>query len=133
MGGLIIDTCVFIDAEKQDIPLDFKSLAINGNIYMSAITVSELLVGVHHANSEIRRLKRSAHIEGLIAVINILDFDIKVARVHAEISASLAKKHTFIGAHDLLIAATALTHGCAVLTYNEKEFSRVPRLTVLTP
>jgi tRNA(fMet)-specific endonuclease VapC len=33
-----------------------------------------------------------------------------------------------IGAHDLMIAATALAHGCAVLTENIKEFSRVPGL-----
>jgi tRNA(fMet)-specific endonuclease VapC len=38
-----------------------------------------------------------------------------------------------IGAHDLLIAATALTHDLAVATLNEKHFARVPRLRVLVP
>jgi tRNA(fMet)-specific endonuclease VapC len=37
-----------------------------------------------------------------------------------------------IGAHDLLIAATALAQGHAVLTQNAKDFKRVPGLTVLT-
>jgi predicted nucleic acid-binding protein len=38
-----------------------------------------------------------------------------------------------IGAHDLIIAATALSHGCAVLTTNAAEFARVPGLEVLAP
>jgi predicted nucleic acid-binding protein len=36
-----------------------------------------------------------------------------------------------IGTHDLIIAATALAHGSAVLTTNSDEFRRVPDLTVL--
>jgi predicted nucleic acid-binding protein len=36
-----------------------------------------------------------------------------------------------IGAHDLIIAVTALRHGCAVLTDNLSEFKRVPNLTVI--
>jgi predicted nucleic acid-binding protein len=37
-----------------------------------------------------------------------------------------------IGAHDLLIAAIAVAQGHAVLSNNEKDFKRVPGLTVLT-
>ena len=37
----------------------------------------------------------------------MLDFTLACARVHAEICADLAKKGQLIGAHDLLIAATA--------------------------
>jgi predicted nucleic acid-binding protein len=34
------------------------------------------------------------------------------ARIHAEIQALLTKQGKLIGAHDLIIAATALTHSC---------------------
>jgi predicted nucleic acid-binding protein len=36
-----------------------------------------------------------------------------------------------IGAHDIWIAATALSHGMDVITSNVAEFERVPGLTVI--
>ena len=36
-----------------------------------------------------------------------------------------------IGAHDLIIAATALHHGLTLLTDNVAEFHRVPALNVI--
>jgi predicted nucleic acid-binding protein len=38
-----------------------------------------------------------------------------------------------LGAHDPLIAATALAYGHAVLTQNLREFQRVPGLLVREP
>ena len=37
------------------------------------------------------------------------------------------------GAHDLLIAATALAHGYGVMTDNIRDFERVPGLEVRQP
>ena len=70
--------------------------------------------------------------EGLLAILPVLDFTSETARVHAEIHASLRQRGALIGAHDLIIAATALQHGYALLTSNEREFGRVPGLQVLT-
>jgi hypothetical protein len=53
----------------------------------------------------------------------VLDFTVAAARVHAEIYADLAKKGQMIGAHDLIIAATARCHDLSVLTDNVQEFS----------
>lgn len=50
---------------------------------------------------------------------------------HAKIYSHLAKKGQMIGAHDLIIAATALVNDFAVLTSNTKEFKRVPGLDVV--
>ena len=47
--------------------------------------------------------------------------------LHAE----LAKKGQMIGAHDLIIAATAAQHNLPVLTENIDELSRVPGLQVI--
>lgn len=38
-----------------------------------------------------------------------------------------------MGAHDLLVAATALAHGYAVVTENPGHFHTVPGLVVRTP
>jgi predicted nucleic acid-binding protein len=43
----------------------------------------------------------------------------------------LAERGKLIGAHDLIIAATAITHDLSLLTSNSDECSRVPGLKVI--
>jgi tRNA(fMet)-specific endonuclease VapC len=100
-------------------------------VYVSVVVVSELLMGVHRADTEERKQRRFAFVEAIIAGVGVLDFTVAVARVHAEIYAELAKKGQLIGAHDLIIAASARCHGLAVLTDNVQEFSRVQDLHVI--
>jgi len=128
--GLVLDTSVFIRAERSGIP-DFSPWIDYGEVAISAITVSELL-GVHRADDENRRARRSAFVEAILFRLPVLDFTTEIARVHAGLFAALAKQGRLIGAHDLIIAATALSHGSAVLTTNVSEFERVPGLEVLT-
>jgi predicted nucleic acid-binding protein len=129
--GLILDTNVIILAERKGISVDFNSWSSWGDAYISAVSASELLVGVYRAESEARRLRRSAFVEGVLATIPVLDFTLEVARTHAEILAILAGRGEVIGAHDFIIAATALSAGHAVLTTDLEEFRRVPGLQVL--
>jgi tRNA(fMet)-specific endonuclease VapC len=63
--------------------------------------------------------------------VPILPFDLEIARVHSRIWADLASRGEVIGAHDLLIAATALFHQHAVATGNVREFGRVESLDVV--
>jgi tRNA(fMet)-specific endonuclease VapC len=130
--GLILDTCVIIQAEKKATSINFDQWTSYENAYLTAITISELLVGVHRADSEARRIRRSAFVEAIINQIPVIDFTAEVARIHAEIYSYLLDKKQLIGAHDLIIAATALAHGCSLLTNNTREFKRIPGLNVLT-
>jgi tRNA(fMet)-specific endonuclease VapC len=129
--GLMVDTNVFIIFEKTDKSLDFSSWEGSEKVFISVVTVAELLMGVHRANTDERRQRRSAFVEGVISGVDILDFTVASARVHAELYAELAKKGQMIGAHDLIIAATARCHNLSVLTDNVQEFSRVPGLNVI--
>lgn len=88
-------------------------------------------MGVTRANTEAKKLKRSAFVEGIIREIPIIDFTPDIARIHAEIYGSLATRGELIGAHDLIIAASAIAQGHALLTANHGEFTRVPGLNVL--
>jgi tRNA(fMet)-specific endonuclease VapC len=130
--GLITDTCIFIQAERTKGSINFKKWEQYENAYISAITVSELLIGVHRATTEARRLKRSAFVETIINEVPILNFNIEIARIHAEICAYLMEKGQSIGAHDLIIAATALANDCVLLTNNHQEFNRVPGLNIIS-
>ncbi len=85
------------------------------------------------ADSDARRARRSAFVEAILAQLPALDFTTETARVHAGLFATLSQQGQMIGAHDLIIAATALLHDCVVLTTNAAEFARVPGLDVLTP
>jgi tRNA(fMet)-specific endonuclease VapC len=92
--------------------------------------VSELLHGVHRARGA-RRTRRRAYVEHLLAQLEPVPITEPVARVHAEIWASLAARGEVIRSHDLWIAATALAHGFGVATGNTRDFERVAGLRVL--
>lgn len=128
--GLVIDTDVLILAEREKARLDFARYGEHGSAFISAITASELLVGVHRANDPGVRTRRTAFVESILASIPALSVDLETARVHAQLIAQIAKNET-VGAHDALIAATALRHGHAVLTNNGKDFRKLPGVTVI--
>lgn len=132
--GYLIDSNVFIDAERGRLALD-DLLAAHGDesFALAAITASELLHGVHRAPTPLIAEQRRAFVEHILAGFAILPFDLDAARMHARLWATLQSTGRMIGAHDLLIAATGLAHGYTVVTRNAREFARVPGLAVLDP
>ena len=99
---------------------------------LAAMTAAELLAGVHRADT-VHRARRSAFVEGILAAIPTLPFDLTAARLYAQIEADLFRAGTSIDHADLQIAATALVRGWAVATLNVADFARVPGLRVLGP
>lgn len=97
---------------------------------MAAITASELLLGVHRADVG-NRVAREAFVEMALRAFPPIPFDLACARAHARLWEQLAGGGKDIGAHDRLIAATALAIGWRVATANADHFSRVPGLTVV--
>ena len=90
-------------------------------------------MGVHRANTPERHARRTTFVEAIVEAVPILPFDLPVVRIHAQVYAKLAVAGQSIGAHDLIIAATALAHDCVVLTENVREFARMPGLVVRQP
>ena len=129
MAGILIDTSVLIDAERDRRVLE--QLPSDVGYSISVITVSELLHGVHRATPEQLRIRRQVVVEALLAAIEQLPITPRIARVHAQIWAGLQAKGRLIGAHDLWISATALAHGLTLASANVSEFERVPALDVL--
>jgi len=127
--AVLIDTSVLVNAERRGLSLE-RALGEEDRA-ISAITASELLHGVHRATDDGVRARRQAFVEHLISSIEPLPVTTSVARTHAEIWARLERRGEVIGAHDMWIAATAVSHGLAVATANAAEFGRVPGLTVV--
>lgn len=127
--ALLIDTSVLIDAEHRDRSL--SSHLGDGDRAISVITASELLHGMHRAKDSAIHTRRAAFVEGLLSALEALPITMAVARMHAEIWSALKDNGNLIGAHDLWIAATALSQGMAVVTANARDFERVPGLDVV--
>ena len=132
--GRLIDTSVFIDLERKGSQVSgLEGWLPDEPAMMAAMSASELLVGMHRAETPERRKERRAFIDDVFEFATILPFDLGVARRHAELWAELSGAGQLIGAHDLIIAATALAHDHSVLTLNMRDFDRVPGLTVIRP
>lgn len=64
--GMMIDTNVFIRFEKSGKAIDLSPWESSEGVYISVVAVSELLIGVHRADTEQRRQRRSAFVEAVI-------------------------------------------------------------------
>lgn len=128
--GILIDTNVFVRVERAGEAIDFNRWRSYGDAFISAVTVSELLVGVHRANTPERRRRRRSFVEAIIATVPALDFSASVARTHARMLAQLPPGLS-VPAHAALIAATAVHYDHAVLTGNRRDFSPFAGLDVV--
>ena len=130
--GALIDSSVLIAAERGGLDLDsilqdYEDI----DFALAAVTASELLHGVHRADTAARRTRREAFVESLLSRLPVLAFDLIAARAHARLWAGLAGKGIVVGTHDLLIAATAIARGLDVVTRDERSFSRIEGLSLI--
>jgi tRNA(fMet)-specific endonuclease VapC len=140
--GTLLDTTVFIDLERAVRGLApgeawtevserlIDQVGPDEEVGMAAITASELLHGVHRATPEYRA-RREAFVEAILGAFPPLPFGLLAARVHARIWADLAGAGQNVGAHDRIVAATAVTAGWRVGTANLRHFDRIAGLDVL--
>jgi tRNA(fMet)-specific endonuclease VapC len=97
------------------------------DIGIPSIVLYELEVGIAKSTSPDKRL---GQLEELTAVVQILPFDAKEARISASIRSRLEKKGTPIGPYDLLIAGTAQARSATLVTRNTREFGRIKGLSI---
>lgn len=130
--GALIDSSVLVAVERADLRLD-ELLRDHADepVAIAAITASELLHGVHRAGAPAHRARREAFVESILAAIPVVPFDLVSARLHASLWAQLASRGVNIGAHDLLIGATALAVGFDVATRDKRSFPKIPGLNVV--
>ena len=129
--AVLIDASILIEAERGRLELESHvAQRQEEEFFLSVITASELLHGVHQAVQPEVRTKRSAFVEAILERFPLLPVDIVTARAHAQLWATLAAAGQMIGAHDLWLAATCLAYGFTMVTANVREFARVPGLAV---
>jgi tRNA(fMet)-specific endonuclease VapC len=120
------DTTSYVFAHRNDrVRERFLAFAV-GDIAISAITAAELVFG-----SALNPSERNRHaVERAIESLRVAPFDLAASRAYGRIRATLQRRGTLIGSHDMLIAAHALSLDLPLVTNNVREFSRVPGLRV---
>ncbi len=98
-----------------------------GDLGISTISVAELSYSVQ--KSRLRDQNQQALLQ-FLAPLAIADFDSDAAFAYGRLRADLEAHGIPIGSLDTLIAGHALSLGVTVVTSNEREFSRVPKLKV---
>ncbi len=98
-----------------------------GTIGISAITLAELQYGVARSSDPPRNMIALAH---FCAPLEICAFDHMAASAYGDVRAGLERAGTGTCPLDTLIAAHALALNVVIVTSNEREFRRVPRLRV---
>jgi len=129
--GIIFDTSEIITLERNRQKIEEIIQGREDETFgISVITVAELLHGVERADTETRKIKRQAFVEKVIEFFPVHGFDVTTARIYARIWASLAQKNLTVGAHDLIIAATAISLNHTVVTSNLRDYKRIDGLKV---
>jgi tRNA(fMet)-specific endonuclease VapC len=127
--GVILDSSEIIALERNRGAVESLIAGREDELFgISVVTVAELLHGVERADSEPRKLRRQAFVEKVIEMIPVFPFDIGVARIYARIWASLIQRGFTVGAHDLIIAATAISLDYTVITANRRDFEKIEGL-----
>ncbi|MBS3029275.1 MAG: type II toxin-antitoxin system VapC family toxin [Dolichospermum sp. DET50] len=127
--GYLLDTCVVSDFVKgeQNTLKQLKSISPT-DIFISSLTVMEVKYGL--AINPQKAIKIQPLIEPFLTSITILPFNSQEAEKAAEIRGILKIAGSLIGAYDVLIAATTLSHNYIIVTSNVREFQRVPNLQI---
>ncbi len=129
--GVIFDSSEIIALERDRQAIKDLVAGREDEPYgISVVTVAELLHGVERADTEARRIRRQAFVEKVLELFPVFSFDLVVARIYARLWATQARRGQTVGAHDLMIAATAVSLGYSIVTSNRRDFDRIEGLRI---
>jgi tRNA(fMet)-specific endonuclease VapC len=117
-----------VAGERGKVKLD-DLIGDEDDVAIAAVTIAELLVGVELADAA-HRPRRAVLVDSVIATIPVEDYDLDVARSHAQLLAHTHRAGRRRDAHDLVIAATALARGRIVVTADKGGFADLPGVAV---
>jgi hypothetical protein len=103
-------------------------------LYISVLTLGEIRNGITRLRDRVRHARLEAFLSALPSRFQrrILPIDAAIAEEWGQLMGELAAAGTPPPLIDALIGATALHHGLALVTRNDKDF-RLPGLSVINP
>lgn len=123
---MVIDTSVFIKhlRDKDKSKSILSNLSKQEQIFITSITLFELLIGATNAN-------KKEDISKLTSGIPILTLDEASSKIAAKIYLKLKSQNKLLEFRDIFIAAICLKNGCPIKTLNKKHFERIDGLIVI--
>ncbi len=119
---------MLVSAERRTRQLE-RAIADDDDVAIAAITAAELLVGVELADPR-NRARRAAFVDEVLATLSVEDYELATARAHAHLLAFARSSGRPRGAHDLIIAATAVATGRVLVTADAHGFADLPGVEV---
>jgi tRNA(fMet)-specific endonuclease VapC len=125
----LLDTniCIYVHRQRPPEVLARFDRLRPGEAAISVVTYGELVFG---AEKSARRAKALRVIEEFGSLLHVLPLSREIAKIYGALRALLESRGEIIGGNDLWIAAHAQSAGMTLVTNNEREFRRVPRLRV---
>ena len=123
MDAVILDTNILIEILKGNPETVHTVEAMPGDLCISAITSMELYYGALNKTETVR-------IEKFLRHFTVLYPDETLSRRAVELVKRYAKSHT-LNIPDSIIAATALSYGYPLMTYNRKDFRFIDGLELV--
>ena len=122
----LLDTNILSDLVRHPQGRIAQCIAAVGeaSVCTSMIVASEMRFGVAKRGAS----KLAAQVEAILAVMEVLPFDVPADREYAKVRLYLEQAGTPVGPNDMLIAAHALATEATLVTANVSEFSRIPGL-----
>jgi tRNA(fMet)-specific endonuclease VapC len=128
VARLILDSEVLIATERAGKYLN-GVIDDDDDVAIAAISAAELLTGVNLADAA-RRDRRTAFVRSVLDTIPIEVYDLSVARAHADLLAHVRRAGRPRGAHDLIIAATAVATDRIVVSADSRAYADLPGVSV---
>jgi tRNA(fMet)-specific endonuclease VapC len=125
----MLDTnmCIYIAKHRPpEVRARFERLK-PGQLVMSATTYGELCYG---ASKSTQQGKALSQLRELVQDVPVEELDSNASEAYGEIRAKLEKEGRLIGNNDLWIGAHALALNLTLATNNEREFKRIPGLSL---
>ncbi len=130
MSTVVVDTDVVSFLLKGDTRAQLYRPHLQGQVLaLSFMTVAELYQWAYSRNWSRRRL---AWLEERLRAYTIVPYDAELCRRWAAICVERQRLGRPISVQDAWIAATALRHGCPVITHNRDDFAHIAGLTVIS-
>jgi tRNA(fMet)-specific endonuclease VapC len=126
---ILLDTTFLVDVERgRSVPDEV--IDDDDDVAIAAITIAELSVGIGLASGR-SRAGRQAFVDDVLATLTVIPYDESVALQHASLLVAVRRAGRPRGAHDLIIAATALAADRTVITADRAAFIDLPGVRVI--
>jgi tRNA(fMet)-specific endonuclease VapC len=125
---LLLDTTLLVDADRAGGALD-EAIADDDDVAIAAVTVAELRVGALLAKRK-AAAARAAFVDDVLDAVPVIAYDRAAAEAHARLLVEVRRAGTPRGAHDLVVAATAVATGRSVVAAHARAVFDLPGVDV---